>query len=74
MRYIYAILLGVLVVGILLFSLQNLGNVTVSFLSMSATLPLALLVTLVYIVGMVTGGFVQTVLRSWVHGARRKRH
>lgn len=70
MRYIYATLLGLLVVTMLIFSLQNMRNVTISFLTIGATLPLALLVILVYIMGMATGGFVQSLLRSWMHGAR----
>jgi uncharacterized integral membrane protein len=72
MRYIYATLTGLFTVVVVLFSLQNLGNVTISFLTMGATLPLALLVIGVYICGMVTGGFVLALLRSWIHGARRK--
>ena len=72
MRYIYATLIGVLVLIILVFSLQNVGNVTIALLTMSATLPLALLVILVYVTGMFTGGFVLTLLRSWMHGAKRK--
>ena len=72
MRYIYATLIGLLIVIVLLFSLQNMSNVTISFLKMGATLPLALLVILVYISGVVTGGFVHVLLRSWIHGASRK--
>ena len=72
MRYIYATLIGLLIVLVLLFSLQNLGNVTISFLTMGATLPLAVLVILVYLSGMATGGFVLALLRSWIHGASRK--
>lgn len=72
MRYIYATLIGLLIAMVLLFSLQNLRSVTISFLTMRATLPLALLVILVYLSGMVTGGFVLALLRSWFHGASRK--
>ena len=72
MRYIYVTLIGLFIVIVLFFSLQNLSNITISFLTMSATLPVALLVILVYISGMVTGGFVLALLRSWIHGASRK--
>jgi lipopolysaccharide assembly protein A len=72
MRYVYATLIGVLIVIVVLFSLQNVSTVTISFLTMSATLPLALLVMLVYLSGVFTGGFVLALLRSWIHGASRK--
>jgi lipopolysaccharide assembly protein A len=71
MRHVYATLIAVLAVMVLVFSLQNLENVTISFMSMSATLPLALLAILVYVAGMATGGFVLAVLRSWIDRARR---
>ena len=72
MRYVYATLIAVLIVVVVTFSLQNVSNVTIAFLTMSATLPLALLVLLVYLSGVFTGGFVLALLRSWVHGAKRK--
>jgi uncharacterized integral membrane protein len=51
-----------------LFSLQNLGNVTIEFLTMSATMPLALVVALAYGAGMVTGGSLLALLRKWMRG------
>jgi lipopolysaccharide assembly protein A len=71
-RYVYTTLIVLLIVMILIFSLQNMSNVTISFLEMVATLPLALLTILIYVSGMVTGGFVFALIRSWIHGARRK--
>jgi uncharacterized integral membrane protein len=68
MRYVYAALIGVLGVGVVLFSLQNLGNVTIEFLTMSATMPLALVVALAYGAGMVTGGSLLALLRKWMRG------
>jgi len=72
MRYVYVILIAVLVTLTMIFSLQNLGSVTISFLSTSATLPLAVLVILVYAAGMVTGGSVLAILRSWIRRAGRR--
>jgi lipopolysaccharide assembly protein A len=72
MRYVYATLIAVLIVIVVMFSLQNVSSVTIAFLTMSATLPLALLVVLVYLAGVFTGGFVLALLRSWIHGAQRK--
>jgi uncharacterized integral membrane protein len=68
MRYVYATLIGVLGVAVVLFSLQNLGNVTIEFLTMSATMPLALVVALAYGAGMVTGGSLLALLRKWMRG------
>jgi len=72
MRYVYATLISLFIVIIVLFSLQNLSNVTISLLTMSATLPVALLVVLAYVSGMVTGGSVLALLRSWVRSASKK--
>jgi uncharacterized integral membrane protein len=71
MRYVYAILIGVLGVALVVFSLQNLRNVTIEFLTMSATLPLALVVALSYLAGMVTGGSLLALLRNWMRATNR---
>jgi hypothetical protein len=39
---------------------------------MSITLPLSLLVFLIYVLGMLTGGFMLSLLRSWARGATRR--
>ncbi len=71
-RYIYIALI-VLFAGILvLFKFQNLEAVTVSLLSASFTLPVSVLVLLIYVLGMLTGGFVLALLRTWIHGASRR--
>jgi putative membrane protein len=72
MRYVYATLIAVLIVIVVMFSLQNVSSVTIAFLTMSATLPLALLVVLVYLAGVFTGGSAIALLRSWIQGAQRK--
>lgn len=71
MRYVYITLIVVLTAVVLLFKLQNLQSVTVSFLSVSFTLPASLLLILVYALGMLTGGFLLALVRTWVRGARR---
>ncbi len=72
MRYIYGTWITVFVFAVILFSLQNVGNVTISLFTMRATMPLALLVILVYVTGIFTGGFVLAILRRWIQGARRR--
>ena len=71
MRYVYIALIVVLTAAVLLFKIQNLEQVTVSFLSASFTLPVSVLLVLVYVLGMATGGFVLALVRTWVQGARR---
>lgn len=71
MRYVYIALIVVLTASVLLFKLQNLEQVTVSFLSASFTLPVSVLLVLIYVLGMLTGGFVLALVRTWIRGARR---
>lgn len=73
MRYIYIALIVVITLVILLFKFQNLDSVTVSFLSMSITLPTSLLVFLVYILGMLTGGSLVAFLKTIIKGAKEKK-
>lgn len=73
MRYIYIALIILITLVILLFKFQNLDSVTVSFLSMSLTLPTSLLVFLVYILGMLTGGSLVAFLRTLIKGAKEKK-
>ena len=71
MRYVYIALIVLLTAVVLLFKFQNLTSVTVSLLGMSAILPLSVLVIFVYVLGMVTGGALFSLVRRWVRGARR---
>lgn len=71
MRYVNITLIVVLTAVVLLFKLQNLHSVTVSFLSVSFTLPASLLLILVYVLGMVSGGSLLALVRTWVRGARQ---
>jgi uncharacterized integral membrane protein len=58
---------------VLLFKFQNLDMVTLTFLSMTATMPIAILVILVYVLGMVTGGALLSLLRSMLRRVSPKR-
>ncbi len=71
MRYVYIALIVVVTAAVLLFKLQNLEQVTVSFLSVSFTLPVSMLLILVYVMGMLTGGSLLALMGTWVRGARR---
>lgn len=72
MRYVYMALVVIFTAAVLLFNIQNMYVVTVSFLTFSVTLPVSLIVILTYLLGMATGGALLTLLRSWVRGARRR--
>ena len=72
MRYVYMALIAILAAIIILFKVQNLESVTVSLFAASVTLPVSVLVLLIYLLGMLTGGFLLALVRSWVHGATRR--
>ena len=72
MRFVYMALIAVLVSIVVLFKFQNLESATVSLFSMSVTLPVSILVFLIYVLGMFTGGFMWQLVRTWVHGATRR--
>jgi uncharacterized integral membrane protein len=69
MRYIYIALIVIFTAVVVLFKIQNIETVTVSLFSASLTLPVSVLILFVYILGMLTGSFVLTLLRSWFRGA-----
>ncbi|MCL2658013.1 MAG: DUF1049 domain-containing protein [Betaproteobacteria bacterium] len=61
-RYLSIALIALFTILVLMFMGQNLELVTVSFLSIHLTLRLGLLVILVYIVGMLTGSVLWSLL------------
>lgn len=63
MRIFYLVLLILLVGVTVLFALQNLQTITVTFFDWSVTLPIAVVVIGVYLLGMVSGGSVLAFLR-----------
>jgi lipopolysaccharide assembly protein A len=71
LRNLYVGLTVVLAGVVLLFMLQNLQIVTVSFLAASVTLPVFVVVIVVYFLGMLTGGLLTALLRTSIRGARR---
>ncbi len=73
MRYLYLALIILLTALVLVFTGQNLSQVTVRLLSMRATLPLALLVIVVYILGMFTGSSLLMLVRTWLRRSRAAR-
>jgi lipopolysaccharide assembly protein A len=69
MRYVYISLIVLVSAIVLVFTIQNLPTVTVHFVTLRLTLPLSVLVILVYFLGMLTGGFLVSAVRSWLRGS-----
>ena len=72
MTVIYKLVLALLVGVIVVFAFQNITTVTVSFLTWSATVPLAMVIIAAYILGTVTGGGVLSLLMRSIHDDTRK--
>jgi uncharacterized integral membrane protein len=71
MRWIYVAIIVLFAAATLIFALQNLEIVTMSFLSFKARAPLALLAVVAYLVGAATGGSLLALLRRSYEGSRR---
>jgi uncharacterized integral membrane protein len=69
MRFVYITLIVVLTGIVVLFKFQNLEMVTVSLFAARFTLPVSVLILLVYVLGMLTGGSLLAFLRTWVRRA-----
>jgi lipopolysaccharide assembly protein A len=70
MRWVYFAIAAILAAATLIFAVQNLQIVTISFLGLSLSAPLALLIAVIYLLGMATGGSLWALARWAVEGAR----
>lgn len=68
MRWFYMGVIAILAAAIVIFALQNLQTVTVAFLGLRLNAPLAVLVAVVYVLGMATGGSLWALFRWAVEG------
>jgi putative membrane protein len=66
MRWLYLTLIVLFVLAMIIFAVQNLEQVTMSFLGFRLRAPLALVSAIVYLVGAVTGGSLYALLRRSV--------
>ena len=71
MRWFYLAIVLVFVAALIIFVFQNTQSVGISFLALSVTLPLAVLVFVVYVLGALSGGSLHALLRRSVAGSRR---
>ncbi len=69
MRYVYVGLMIIALAIVILFKVQNLTSVTVTLLGLSATMSVPVLVFGVYLLGMLTGGVMWSLLRTSIRGA-----
>ena len=70
-RYLYIAALAIFALGLLVFCLQNLETVSVSFLSWELNIPLALVAFGVYVLGMASGWGVLSFLRRSVRAVKK---
>jgi putative membrane protein len=63
MRWIYLAVIVLFALATLIFALQNLEVVAVSFFGFEVRAPLAVLTILIYILGALTGGSLLALLR-----------
>ena len=62
MRYVIGVVVGVLLLAVLIFAIQNLAAVDVSFLVWSVNIPKVVVILGSYVLGMITGwGLVEVV-------------
>ncbi|HEX3441698.1 MAG TPA: lipopolysaccharide assembly protein LapA domain-containing protein [Pseudolabrys sp.] len=71
MRWVYLIVIVVFAIATIIFAIQNFEIVTVSFLNSSFRLPLAFLIVLIYVLGMVTGSSLFGLLYRTIQASRR---
>ncbi len=64
MRIVKKIFLILFVILIVIFSVQNSQTITIAFFNWSVKLPVSLIIILIYILGMTTGGIISSVIRT----------
>jgi uncharacterized membrane protein YciS (DUF1049 family) len=72
MRWLHILLIALFVAAIVVFAAQNLQIVTMTFLGFSATVPMAILAAIIYILGMATGGSLLSLVRWLIEGSKQK--
>jgi lipopolysaccharide assembly protein A len=70
-RWFYLAIVLVFVAALIIFVFQNTQSVDISFLALGVTLPLAVLVFIVYVLGALSGGSLYALLRRSLAGSRR---
>ena len=70
MRWFHLAIIVLFAAATFIFAAQNFTTVTMSFLGLRASAPLALVVAVVYLLGAATGGSLISLLRRSYEGSR----
>jgi lipopolysaccharide assembly protein A len=73
MRWFYLTVVVLFAAATIIFIVQNVEVVTMSFLGLSVRAPLAVLAAVAYVLGTLTGGSLYALLRKSVQGSRAPR-
>jgi uncharacterized integral membrane protein len=73
MRWIHLVIILLFAAATVVFAIQNLDEVTISFLRFSIRAPLAFLAAIFYVLGAITGGSLYAVLRRSIQASRAGR-
>ena len=71
MRWVYLVIIALFGVAILIFAIQNLDVVTMSFLGFRVRALLAVVAIIIYVLGALTGGSLLALLRKSYEGSKR---
>lgn len=66
MQYVTGALVALFALVVLIFAIQNLGSVDVSFLMWSMTVPKVLLILGTYVLGVFSGWGLLALIKAWV--------
>jgi uncharacterized integral membrane protein len=69
-RWVNLAVITVFVIAMAIFAVQNFQTVTVSFLNTRVSVPLALMIVVIYLLGMLTGGSVWALIRRAIEGSK----
>ena len=72
MRWFHTAVVAILAIVVLAFAVQNFQSTTVSLFNFQMSAPLAVVVAIVYLLGMVTGGSVVSLFRWAISDAIRR--
>jgi len=70
MRWVYLIVIVVFLSAVVLFAVQNVQPTTMAFLGFSVRAPLAVMVTVIYVLGALTGGSLLALMRATIRATK----
>ena len=70
MRWVYLTVIVVFLSAVVLFAVQNVQPTTMAFLGFSVRAPLAVMVTVIYVLGALTGGSLLALMRATIRATK----